>query len=96
MTSGKMNQIKKHNVIALLILNFFFITPSFAVGIKKLDLPELLSLFAQQKDSTVDFTEEKHAFYLDEPMKSSGYLQFSAPNTLYKFISKPEKSFTKN
>lgn len=91
MTSGKMNQIKKYNVIALLILNFFFITPSFAVGVKKLDLPELLNLFAQQKDSTVDFTEEKYAFYLDEPIKSSGYLQFSAPDKLYKFISEPEK-----
>ncbi len=91
MTSGKMNQIKKYNVIALIILNFFFITPSFAVGVKKIDLPELLNLFTQQKNSTVDFTEEKYAFYLDDPIKSSGYLQFSAPDKLYKFISEPEK-----
>lgn len=91
MISGTMNQIKQYIVITLLILNFFFITPTSAVELKKLELTELLNLFTQQKDSTVDFKEEKHAFYLDEPIKSSGYLQFSAPNKLYKFITEPEK-----
>lgn len=54
-------------------------------------LTDLLYLFAQEKESTVDFSEEKHAFFLDKPIKSSGYIEFFAPNTLNKFIQKPEK-----
>lgn len=96
MTSGKMNQTKKHNIKASLLLSFFFIFPAHALEMNKPDgnkpeLSKILHQFAQNKRSTVDFKEEKHAFYLDEPIKSSGYLQFSAPNNLYKFISKPEK-----
>ena len=90
MTFGTMNHIKTLNKIALLLSAFFFIVPAHALE-AKLDLPELLHLFAQQKKSTVDFSEEKHAFFLEEPIKSSGYIEFSAPNKLNKFILKPEK-----
>jgi len=91
MTSGKMNQTKKHNIKASLLLSFFFIFPAHALernkpDVNKPELSNILDLFAQNKQSTVDFKEEKHAFYLDEPIKSSGYLQFKSPNILYKFI----------
>jgi len=89
MTFGKMKKII--NKITLLLLILFFTAPAYALEAKKLKLIELLHLFAQQQQSTVDFEEEKYASYLDEPIKSSGYLQFSAPNKLYKFILKPEK-----
>jgi len=91
MTSGTMNQIKKQCEKTLLLLIFFFTVPAHALDLNKLNLPELLQLFAQQQQSTVDFDEEKHASFLDKPIKSSGYLQFSAPNKLYKFILKPEQ-----
>ncbi len=90
MTFGTMNHIKTLNIIALLLSTFFFVLPAHALE-TKLQLPELLHLFAQTKKSTVDFTEEKHAFFLEEPIKSSGYIEFSAPNKLNKFILKPEK-----
>ena len=90
MTSGKMNHIKILNKTALLLLAFFFTVAANALE-ATLDLPELLHLFAQQKKSTVDFNEEKHAFFLEEPIKSSGYIEFSAPNQLNKFILEPEK-----
>ena len=90
MTFGKMNHIKILNKTALLLLAFFFTVPANALE-ATLDLPKLLHMFAQQKKSTVDFNEEKHAFFLEEPIKSSGYIEFSAPNKLNKFILVPEK-----
>jgi len=86
MTSGKMKKIKKHNIKAFIILSLFFTTPVHA-----LELIELLHLFSQEKQSTVDFIDEKYASFLDEPIKSSGYLKFIAPNKLQKVILKPEK-----
>jgi len=86
MTFGTMKKIKKHYRIISLLLTLNFVAPVYA-----LELSELLHSFNQQQKSTVDFSEEKHAFYFDEPLKSSGYLQFIAPNKLYKFILKPEK-----
>lgn len=93
MTSGKMNTIKKHGINALLLLTFLVSasSPAHALNFKKLELAELLHLFEQEKQSTVDFKEEKQAFYLDEPITSSGYLQFVAPDKLYKFTLVPEK-----
>ena len=96
MTFGTMNQIKKHSKSALLILSFIISIPALAINeirsdIYPSDLPKLLKIFSEQKQSEVDFKEEKHAFYLDEPIESSGYLQFYAPNKLNKFIIKPEK-----
>lgn len=86
MIFGMINQIKIHTKITLLLLTFCFAAPVYS-----LELPELLQRFSQQKKSTADFKEEQHAFYLDEPLISSGYLQFIAPDKLYKFILKPEK-----
>jgi len=94
MISGTMNHLKIHNKIAFLLLTFSFAIPASALE-DKLELPELLHLFAQQKNSTVDFSEEKHAFFLDEPLKSSGYIEFLAPNKLNKYILKPEKNSQK-
>ena len=95
MTFGKMNQIKKHCKSYLLLLSFFITLPVFAVdansvGANNLNLPKLLQMFSEKKKSEVDFKEEKYAFYLDAPIESSGYLQFSAPNKLNKVILKPE------
>lgn len=56
-----------------------------------LDINDLFQSFSQQKESHVDFDEEKYAFYLAKPLRSSGQLQFTAPDKLYKLISKPEK-----
>ena len=86
MTSGKMKKIKKHKIKAFILLFLFFTTPAHA-----LELIELLHLFSQEKQSTVDFNDEKYASFLDEPIKSSGYLKFIAPNKLQKIILKPEK-----
>lgn len=51
---------------------------------------EFLQLFKQQHQSTVDFKEEKYASYLDQPLRSSGEMHFSAPDKLSKLILKPE------
>jgi hypothetical protein len=91
MTFGMMNQTKNHLKKVFLLFTFFITSSVHALDVNKLELPELLHLFSQQKQSTVDFNEEKHAFFLDQPMMSSGHLQFMAPNKLYKFITKPEK-----
>ena len=96
MIFGTMKHLKIQNKIAFLILTLSFTLPVYALDIsekkvEKLDLPALLELFAQKKKSTVDFNEEKHTFFLDQPIKSSGYIEFSAPNKLNKFILNPEK-----
>ena len=92
MTFGTMKNLKTHHKIAFLLLTISFSHSVYAKNERedKLELPSLLAMFAQQKKSTVDFIEEKHAFFLDEPMKSSGYIEFSAPNILNKYILKPE------
>lgn len=87
MTFGMMNL--KNKKITLLLLAFILAFPILASA-ETLELTELLHLFKQQKERTVDFREERHAFYLDEPLKSSGRLQFSYPDKLYKFILEPE------
>ena len=84
MITGMMNHLQNKNILYIVLI-FCFSAP-----INALELPELLQLFAQKKESTVDFTEETHAFFLDEPIKSSGRLQYSYPNKLYKFILEPE------
>ena len=71
MTSGTMNNIKKYKQSTLLILTFCFSVPSYAI-----ELSDLLKLFVQQKESTVDFDETKEAFYLEKPIKSSGRFEF--------------------
>lgn len=86
MTSGMMNNIKKYKQSSLLIFIFCFSVPSYAI-----ELSDLLKLFVQQKESTVDFDEIKEAFYLEKPIKSSGRLEFSYPNKLSKYILEPEK-----
>ena len=91
MTSGKMNLIKNILKKVFLLLTLITVLPAYALDANKLELADLLNLFSQQKQSTVDFSEEKHAFFLDQPIISSGQLQFFAPNKLYKFITKPEK-----
>ena len=90
MIFGTMKHIKTLNIIALLLLTSFYSLSAHALE-AKLELPGLLHLFSQQKNSTVDFNEEKHAFFLDQPIKSAGYIEFSAPDKLNKFILKPEK-----
>ena len=96
MTFGTMNHINKQYKTALLIFSFFISFPALALDVKKADidisdLPKLLQIFSEKKQNKVDFKEEKHAFYLDEPIVSSGHLEFYAPNKLNKFIIAPEK-----
>lgn len=86
MTSGKMKKIIKHNIKASIVFLMLFTDLAYA-----LELTELLHLFSQEKQSTVDFKNEKHTSFLDEPIISSGYLKFIAPNKLQKIILKPEK-----
>lgn len=90
MITGKMNHIK-HSIKIIILLTFFFVNLASASAENKIEFPELLNLFASIEQRTVDFNEEKYAFYLDEPIKTSGYLQFKAPDKLSKHISKPEK-----
>lgn len=89
MISGKMTQINNYkNILILLVL--FFTIPAHALE-SKFKLTELLQLFSQQTQSTVDFKEEKHTSFLKKPIISSGQMQFIAPDKLNKFIIKPEK-----
>lgn len=88
MTSGKMNQIKHYKLILILTL-FLFSVHAHALETKA-GLTELLQQFSQQQQSTADFTEEKHTSFLEQPILSSGYLQFIAPDKLYKIIQQPE------
>ena len=96
MTFGMMKKITKPYKFILIIVALFITLPAFALDVNNsggvnLDLAKLLNMFSQQKQSQVDFEEEKHAFYLETPIRSSGYLKYSAPNKLNKIILKPEK-----
>lgn len=96
MTFGKMKQIKNISKAIILLLPLLFTQPALAVEISTsanndLTLSQLLHNFSKKKQREVDFEEEKHAFFLNEPIKSSGYMQFTAPNKLNKFILMPNK-----
>lgn len=94
MTFGKMNHIKKYSKHLIILLTVLIFSPGYALESKQesnIELTALLQSFSDQKNSTADFTEEKHTSFLEQPIKSSGYLQFIAPNKLYKFILAPEK-----
>lgn len=92
MTFGKMNQTKNNLKKIFLLLICLSVTPAaYAVSANNLKLNELFQMFSQQKQSTVDFSEEKYASFLEEPIISSGHFEFSAPDKLYKFITKPDK-----
>lgn len=86
MISGKMKKLNNHKIKALILLSLLFTTPVHA-----LELTKLLQLFSQQKESTIDFNEEKHVSFLDEPIISSGTMKFISPNQLQKHILKPEE-----
>lgn len=86
MISGKMKKNKKHNIKTLIIFFLFFTNSAHA-----LELTELLQLFSQEKQSTVDFKEIKHVSFLDEAIITSGHLKFIAPNKLQKFVLQPNK-----
>lgn len=85
MTSGKMNHISKLLLLLVLIFNL----PAYATE-NVTSLTEVLKLFSQQKKSTADFKEEKHTSFLEQPIASSGQLEFVAPDKLAKYILKPE------
>lgn len=96
MTFGMMYRQMKPYKKSLILMAYLFTLPIQALEVKKseqqiLNLPQLLQMFSQQSQRTADFNEEKHAFYLQQPITSSGYMQFSAPNKLYKFTLQPEK-----
>lgn len=90
MTFGKMNKINNHYKKVLALLIFLFSIPASALE-SNIELPELLKQFARQQQSTVDFNEEKYTSFLKQPIKSSGNLQFIAPDKLNKFIKEPEE-----
>jgi len=86
MIFGKMNKIKT----LLLVIVLFYNLPAHAAETVA-SLAEVMKLFSQQKKSTVDFKEEKFTSFLEEPIVSSGQLEFISPDELAKFIIKPEK-----
>ncbi|MDH5599844.1 MAG: outer membrane lipoprotein carrier protein LolA [Gammaproteobacteria bacterium] len=90
MTSGKMNHINKFLVLLVLFFNLVFNMAAHATEHDS-TVAEVMNLFSQQKKSTVDFKEEKHTSFLEQPIISSGYLEFIAPDRLAKYITVPEK-----
>ena len=80
MISGKMNLVKKFLLLLCLIL-------SAPVQAADASITDVMQLFSQNEKSTVDFKEEKFTSFLDEPIVSSGNLEFTAPNRLAKNTS---------
>ena len=56
-----------------------------------LELRELMLSFAQKKQKSARFKEEKFLSFLDQPLKSEGTLHFRPPDYLEKNITKPQK-----
>ena len=85
-----MNKYIKQTINLIVFISVLLSMSLHASNTNNLTLSQLLALFSQSKQSTVDFIEEKHAFFLEQPMTSSGYVEFISPNKLNKFITKPE------
>ena len=51
---------------------------------------QLMQLLAQKKSGTATFVEKKHIGVLDQPVTSSGNLNFNAPDKLQKNTLKPK------
>jgi outer membrane lipoprotein-sorting protein len=54
-----------------------------------LELPELMSLLARRTSGEATFIEERHVKGLDEPLRSSGNLSFTAPDRFARSTLKP-------
>ncbi|MDH5394885.1 MAG: outer membrane lipoprotein carrier protein LolA [Gammaproteobacteria bacterium] len=85
-----MNIKKIVNYLTLLLLFFYYTLSAQAEESLPPEFTQFVQLFKQQNESTVDFKEEKYASYLDQPLRSSGEMHFSAPDKLSKLILKPE------
>jgi len=53
------------------------------------NVADLMQGISKNKNNLSHYIETKHAFYLDEPLKSEGIIEFRAPNTLIKKTIKP-------
>ena len=84
----------------VLLISTLLISPTEASEIKSpkitdqncvLELRELMLSFAQKKQKSARFKEEKFLSFLEQPLKSEGALHFRAPDYLEKNITKPQK-----
>lgn len=84
MITGPMRSISFTAVIIsyLLLLNS-------AVAVEQ-GFMRLMSKLAAKPERQASFIEERHAFYLDTPLKSQGHLKASPPGRLEKTIIVPE------
>lgn len=85
MITGAMKKTFSHLPELIACLLMVFITPAQADGLDKL----MAKLSAATVREAV-FVEERHAFYLDTPLKSQGHLKAIPPDRLEKTIVSPE------
>lgn len=60
-----------------------------ALPVQAFDLPELMSLLAQQKRGEARFTEQRYVQGLDQPLPASGTLSYQAPDQLVRHQLQP-------
>ena len=60
-----------------------------ALPARAFELPELMKLLAQRKSGEARFTEERFVTTLDNPLRSSGTLSFSAPDRFARHTLEP-------
>ena len=85
MTTGLM---KKTNAISLVIV--LLLLPASILLADDVGLARLMNKFSGLVERKAAFIEERHAFYLDEPLKTQGYLRAIPPDRLEKTIASPE------
>lgn len=89
MITGMMKAIKR---IFLLLIACTVCNP---LNLLADDIQDLLQRVAVTQNRKVKFSEERFAFYLEQPLRSRGELQFIKPDTLTKIVTYPVREVQK-
>ena len=79
-----------HRSLRVVALTVVLMTPEQAMSADNCTLSDLLSLRAKIQEDSAAFTQERRIHYVRNPLLSSGYLRFVAPDHLEMIVSNPE------
>ena len=79
-----------HRSLSVVALTVVLMASEQAMSADNCTLSDLLSLRAEIQEDSAAFTQERRIHYVSDPLLSSGYLRFVAPDHLEMIVSNPE------
>jgi Outer membrane lipoprotein carrier protein LolA-like len=79
-----------HRSLSVVALTVMLMAPEQAISADNCTLSDLLALRAEIREDSAAFTQERRIHYVRDPLLSSGYLRFIAPDHLEMIVGSPE------